>query len=331
MQGWRGCGLNWSRNWIFEVMMRCSSGAAMRWIAWLVVGAALAVVWPSAARLAAQAPGDVGGPGDRALDERIDRALDGAQEQDDETKQAEAEDDQPSLNPVKLARQGGWLMIPIIALSVVVVIVAIERALALRRSRVMPEELIGALGQLSAGEDRFDPRKAYRVCQQYPSAAANVIRAMLLKVGRPHTEVEHAVAEASDREATVLYGNVRWLTLSAAISPLLGLLGTVQGMIMAFFFTAKAEVGQNKATMLAEGIYTALVTTFTGLCVAIPAIVIAHWFEGRIQSLFREVDDLAGTLLPHVERYEGKLRTNAKSLADDGKPVEATVVEKARG
>ncbi|MEX2186152.1 MAG: MotA/TolQ/ExbB proton channel family protein [Pirellulales bacterium] len=317
--------------------MRCSSGAAMRWGVWLVVGAALAVIWPSVGRLAAQAPGDAAGPTDREIDERIDRVIAGVEQRSndepksEDAKKTDAQEEQQSLNPVKLARQGGWLMIPIVALSVVVVLVSIERALALRRSRVMPDEFIAALGQLSAGEDRFDPRKAYRVCQQYPSSAANVIRAMLLKVGRPHTEVEHAVSEASDREATILYGNVRWLTLSAAISPLLGLLGTVQGMIMAFFFTAKAEVGQNKATMLAEGIYTALVTTFAGLCVAIPAIVVAHWFEGRIQSLFRGVDDLAGTLLPHVERYEGKLRTNAKSLAADAKPVEATVVEKARG
>jgi biopolymer transport protein ExbB len=119
--------------------------------------------------------------------------------------------------------------------------------------------------------------------------------------------------------------------MAAAVAPLLGLLGTVQGMIVAFFETAKSEVGQNKATLLAEGIYTALVTTFAGLCVAIPAVVVAHWFEGRIQSLFREIDDLTGTLLPHVERYEGKLRTNAKSLDGEETPVEATVVEKSRG
>jgi biopolymer transport protein ExbB len=156
---------------------------------------------------------------------------------------------------------------------------------------------------------------------------------MLLKVGRPHSEVEHAVSQASDREATLLYGNVRWLTMSAAVGPLLGLLGTVQGMIMAFHVTATADPGQNKATMLATGIYIALVTTFAGLCVAIPAVVIAHGFEGRIQALFRDIDDLVGTLLPHVERFEGRLRPNAKSLADDSRPVEATVVERpaARG
>lgn len=300
---------------------------AMRCGVWLVVSTALIAAWPNAARLIAQDAEDASGLSEREIQERIDRAeARAAEQQNAGAEKTPFATDQPTLNPWELALAGGPLMIPIAALSLVVVMVAIERMLAIRRSHVMPEGLVSALGQLSAGQERFDPRKAYRICQQYPSAAAGVIRAMLLKVGRPHSEVEHAVAEAADREATILYGNVRWLTLSAAIAPLLGLLGTVYGMILAFFITATAEAGQNKATMLASGIYTALVTTFAGLCVAIPAIVIAHWFEGRIQALFREVDDLAATLLPHVERYEGKLRTNAQALAQE--PAEAAVVEK---
>ncbi|RIK78659.1 MAG: MotA/TolQ/ExbB proton channel family protein [Planctomycetota bacterium] len=271
---------------------------------------------------------------DRAAQEAADRAMNRAQDQQraaEPNGSATSADDAPTLNPLQLLVDGGPLMIPIGALSVVVVLVAIERALALRRSRVMPEGLVAALGQLGARQAPFEPQAVYRICQQFPSAASNVIRAMLLKVGRPHSEVEHAVAQASDREATVLYGNVRWLTMSAAVGPLLGLLGTVQGMIMAFFVTATADPGQNKATMLATGIYIALVTTFAGLCVAIPAVVIAHFFEGRIQALFREIDDLVSTLLPHVERFEGRLRTSAKSLDGADKPIEATVVEKARG
>jgi biopolymer transport protein ExbB len=81
-------------------------------------------------------------------------------------------------------------------------------------------------------------------------------------------------------------------------------------MIMSFFTTANLMPGQNKAQVLAEGIYIALATTFAGLTVAIPVTVIAHWFEGRIQSLFREIDELLFSLLPQVERYEGKLRMN---------------------
>ena len=217
----------------------------------------------------------------------------------------------PALNWLQLLTyDGGMLMIPIWGISVIALAFAVERAIAIRRGKVIPSGLIEAFGQASGGQTGFDPRRAFRICQQFPSAAASVIQAMLLKVGRPHAEVEHAVAEASNREAARLYSNVRWLNMAAAVAPLLGLLGTVQGMIMSFFTTANLMPGQNKAQVLAEGIYIALATTFAGLTVAIPVTVIAHWFEGRIQSLFREIDELLFSLLPQVERYEGKLRVN---------------------
>jgi biopolymer transport protein ExbB len=139
---------------------------------------------------------------------------------------------------------------------------------------------------------------------------------MLLKVGRPHAEVERAVAEVSQREADRMYANVRWLNLVAAVAPLLGLLGTVWGMIRAFFDTTQLQVGQNKADFLASGIYVALVTTLGGLAVAIPAAIFAHFFEGRIQRIFHQIEELLFNLLPHVERFEGRLRVNPAGALD---------------
>lgn len=214
---------------------------------------------------------------------------------------------------------GGFFMIPITVLSLIALAFAVERMFGLRRTRVLPPKLVQGFGDLSA-QGGFDPRKAYRLCQQYPSAAANVIRAMLLKVGRPHAEVEQAVNEASDREAAKLYVNIRPIALTVSIAPLLGLLGTVQGMILAFKDTVTLGVGVNKAQALAEGIYTALITTFGGLCVAIPAACIVHFFEGRIMTRFREIDELLFNLLPQVERYEGKLRVNKQHLAEPSAP-----------
>lgn len=212
---------------------------------------------------------------------------------------------------------GGVFMIPITLLSLVALAFAVERGFGLRRSKVLPPGLVEGFGEMSA-QGGFDPRKAYRLCQQYASPAANVIRAMLLKVGRPHSEVEQAVSEASDREASKLYTNVRPIALTVTVEPLLGLLGTVQGMIMAFYATANAGPGINKAQHLAAGIYTALITTFGGLTVAIPAAILVHFFEGRIMARFREIDELSANLLPQVERYEGKLRVSRQQLSDAG-------------
>lgn len=244
-----------------------------------------------------------------------------AQKKPTDAKAAPAAGEKTPLNWMSLLTvEGGVLMIPIWGLSVVALAFAVERTLALRRERVIPHGLVEALGEAASNQSAFDPRRAYRICQQFPSAAADVIRAMLLKVGRPHSEVEHAVAEAANREAAKLYNNVRWLNMSAAVAPLLGLLGTVQGMIMSFYTTASLAPGQNKAQVLAEGIYIALATTFAGLTVAIPATVVAHWLEGRIQNLFREIDELLFNLLPQVERFEGKLRMPANGEAVEAKP-----------
>ncbi len=210
---------------------------------------------------------------------------------------------------------GGVFMYPIYGFSLVVVTCGIERIIALRRAKVIPQGLVEGFGNLAGAQTGFDPRKAYRLCQQFPSTSANVVRAMLLKIGRPHAEVEAAVTQANEREAARLYTNIRPLNLAATAAPLLGLLGTVQGMIMAFYTTAHLPDGANKAQHLAAGVYVALVTTFAGLCVAIPAVCISHLLEGKIQTLFREIDELIYNLLPQLERYEGKLRVSRQQLA----------------
>ena len=228
---------------------------------------------------------------------------------------AGADGQEGRLNLFELIYKGGMLMIPIALMSILVVAMVIERFIALRRRKVMPPELVDELGRLSGTPGGFDPRQAYRICQAHPSSAATVVRAMVLKVGRPHAEVEHAVAEASEREASRLYANVQWLTLAAAVAPLLGLFGTVWGMIQAFFDLTLLQPGQNKGDVLAAGIYVALVTTLGGLAVAIPAAIFAHWFEGRIQSWFHQIDEMLFNLLPQIERYEGRLRVSQQSLA----------------
>jgi biopolymer transport protein ExbB len=81
-------------------------------------------------------------------------------------------------------------------------------------------------------------------------------------------------------------------------------------MIRAFHDTTKLAPGQNKADYLAAGIYVALVTTLAGLVVAIPAAIVAHYFEGRVQSLFHQIDELLFNLMPQIERYEGRVRFN---------------------
>ena len=211
---------------------------------------------------------------------------------------------------------GGALMWPITAMSLMVVAFGIERLVALRGGRFVPRKFAAQLAALAA-EGPFDPRKVYRLCLAHPSVVADVVRTMLERIGRPLAEVEHAVDVAKDREASRLYANIRPISLAATITPLLGLLGTVQGMILAFYTTATLQAGANRAAELAQGIYVALITTFAGLCVAIPAAMLGHYLEGRILAGFRRVDDVVAGLLPQVERYENRGRVTAAQLAGE--------------
>jgi len=232
--------------------------------------------------------------------------------------QIKEEEKSSRINLLKLLLAGGYFMIPIGAMSLLVVTFSIERLLGLRRNKVLPPELITELGLLSSERGGLDPRKAFKTCQNYPSAAASVIKAMLLKVGRPHSELENSVKEANEREAARLYSNVRWLSLAATVTPLLGLLGTVWGILVAFHDTANLPPDANKAEMLARGIYVALVTTLAGLCVAIPASILAHAFEGRIQTIFRQLEEVLLGMMPQLERFEGRMRVSHEQMSGTG-------------
>ncbi len=230
-------------------------------------------------------------------------------------------DNPAGLNILDLLLMGKYWMVPILLMSLVVGTFAFERLIGLRRGRVLPRRLVSKLDRLRGPASSFDPREASRICQSHPSAAANVVQTMLAKLGRPQGEVEQAVRESCEREAARMHANVRWLNLAAAVTPLMGLLGTVWGMIRAFHDTTQLAPGQNKADHLAEGIYVALVTTLGGLLVAIPAAILAHYFEGRIQGFMLKIEELLFDLMPRIEKYEGqRLRRLKRNRSGDEPP-----------
>ena len=218
------------------------------------------------------------------------------------------------INFLTLLTRGGWFMLPLLVLSILVVTIGVERFLALRRDRVFPPELIDEISMLSGERGELEPGALYHLCQIYPSSATYVLSTMLMKVGRPQSEIENAVSESAQREATRLANMTSWLTLAAAIAPLIGLLGTVWGITQAFYDTTQLVVGQNRAEALAQGIYTALVTTMTGLLIAIPAAIASHYYETRIVRLINEIEELAYHLMPLLEKYEGQVRFTAEGL-----------------
>ncbi|MFO1066192.1 MAG: MotA/TolQ/ExbB proton channel family protein [Pirellulales bacterium] len=212
------------------------------------------------------------------------------------------------LSFLELLKQGGVLMIPIGIMSVLVTAVTIERFFSLQGGRILPRRLRSVIVDRGERGEPIDPQELYQVSLKYSSVAGRVLESMLCKVGRPVNEIESTLDDACQREADRMYSSVRWLSMSAGVAPLIGLLGTVWGMILAFFNTTQLAPGSNRAEQLSEGIYVAFVNTLGGLAVAIPAAIFAHYFEGRVLSQIARVRNVLSMLLPKMERFEGKVR-----------------------
>jgi biopolymer transport protein ExbB len=181
---------------------------------------------------------------------------------------------------------GGMLMWPILGCSVVVVGLGIERYLSLRKSRVVPQEVEVAVEAVRQG--RADAISASVSSSSAP--AARVLAAGLARRGCLLADVEKAMEDRLAEESALLRGNVRGITLMAAVAPLLGLLGTVVGIADAFAAVERTGLGKaHSSEALAAGIKVALYTTIFGLFVAIPATLVA----AHLQSLARR---LAGAI-----------------------------------
>ena len=188
---------------------------------------------------------------------------------------------------------GGFMMWPITIMSVIVVAFGIERFIALRRSRFVPRPLQTELAAAAAARP-FDPCVAYQACQRHGSVAATVTMAMLEKVGRPLPEIDRAIEGTKESEASRLYANIRPISLAVSVTPLLGLLGTVQGMIGAFDTVASSAVNDaNYYEALAGNISLALITTMQGLIVAIPMVLLGNVLKGQAQDIEQRLEQSA--------------------------------------
>ncbi|NQU20674.1 MAG: MotA/TolQ/ExbB proton channel family protein [Candidatus Nealsonbacteria bacterium] len=183
---------------------------------------------------------------------------------------------------------GGYLMIPIGISSLILLAFVLERAISLRRGRVIPRPFVRRfLKQLSDGE--LDRDKALELCEANGSPVAIVFAGAARKWGRPAVEVEQAIIDSGERVTNGLRRYLRVINGVATVTPLLGLLGTVVGMIRAFNNIATADA-LGRPERLAGGISEALLTTAGGLTVAIPALIFYLFFVSRVDRLIIDID-----------------------------------------
>ena len=187
---------------------------------------------------------------------------------------------------IDLIEKGGIVMYPIFLCSIVALAVFIERLLVLRRKRIIPGEFVQAIeAQITAQ----DIKGAMAMCEKDDSSISNIFLSGLKNAGKGMWLVKEAIEERGGRESIILEKRVGILSTIAQLSPLLGLLGTVSGMIKTFNVISLQGVGN--PTMLAGGISEALITTATGLCVAIPTLVCYRIVKDKADSLIFEMEE----------------------------------------
>lgn len=189
---------------------------------------------------------------------------------------------------IDLFFKGGFFMYPLAACSVLAVAIIIERFLALRRSQVIPRRFMPGLKNVWR-DVQADRGRALEYCRQHDSPIARMIAAGIRRLPRGIPAAEKAIEDAGANEALKLRRNMRFLYALGSTATLLGLIGTISGMIKAFQAAAVAGVG--RVNELSTGIYEAMVNTFGGLAVAIVVTIFYYFFVGRIERLISELND----------------------------------------
>jgi len=219
-----------------------------------------------------------------------------------------------TTNPRRIIRDAGPLMYAILFCSFLLVTFVLERTVSLRRTRVIPKPFVTRfLSQLREGQ--LDRQQALQLCEENGSPVAQVFAGAVRKWGRPSVEVEQGVIDAGERTTNILRRYLRVFYGVATVGPLLGLMGTVLGMIQTFNVIATADA-LGRAGLLAGGIAKALLNTAGGLAVAIPASIFYVFFVSRVDRLVIEIDKLAQevvTLVSAEELQERKSRTKQRA------------------
>jgi len=248
-----------------------------------------------------------------------------AQPSDGATAPAAVEAVAPAAGPIsyknlfEILRDGGLMMAPLFGCSFVTLVFLFERAISLRRGRVIPRPFVKRfLHQVREG--KVDRDQALELCQENGSPIAEVFASAVRKWGRPSVELEQTVIDAGERASSGLRRYIRVFNGVSTISPLMGLLGTVFGMMRLFNAISTADA-MGRTELLAAGISEAMLTTAAGLLIAIPALCIYLYFLGRVERLLSDIDGLAQDLVGlisaeaiHDER-QSKLRTKGRPPA----------------
>jgi biopolymer transport protein ExbB len=205
----------------------------------------------------------------------------------------------------ELITAGGWLMLPIMLCSVVALAIIGERFWVLKQEKVLPDNLVAQVWQLHQQRE-LNAERIKRLRDGSP--LGRILAAGLINMHHEREVMKEAIEETGRQVVQELERFLNTLGTIASITPLLGLLGTVIGMIKVF--TAITSLGVGNPTVLAGGISEALITTAAGLSVAIPSLMFYRYFRGKVDALVLKMEEEA---LKMVEVIHGE-----REVAEEG-------------
>ena len=212
---------------------------------------------------------------------------------------------------LSIIEKGGIMMYPILFCSVMILGIGIERAYNLRRKNIIDTEF---LKNVRNHWNWKDVHLGLQMCNSYDNALSRILKTGLLRFGGKLDEVERAIEGAGQHEASLMSSNLRVLGAVANITPMMGLLGTVFGMIKAF--NVISQSGTGNPGLVASGISEALITTATGMVVGIPALALYHFFRGKIDRYVFEMEEISFQLIEELS-YESVRTKKAEEIEND--------------
>jgi len=210
----------------------------------------------------------------------------------------------PGGQLIDLFERGGIMMWPLGIAAVIGLTFIIERFWVLRRSKIKTDEFLTKVR--AALLKKRSVKEAVKVCEEYRGPIAAIMKAGLLKYGTSDEEIEKNIEIAATHELARLERGLAVLASVANVSPMLGFLGTVTGMITAFDSLSKTT--QVDPRVVAGGISEALITTASGLTIAVPALIFYNWFSAMISRYVLEMETATNLLLEtfvEMEKGEG--------------------------
>ena len=198
---------------------------------------------------------------------------------------------------IEIFDRGGIMMYPLLLASVLALAIIIERFFSLRRRKIIIPEIISVVEQFSSFKDM---ELAKNICAKYRGPLSNLIQTGLENTDLERGEIKELIEDQGRQEVRHLERGLTILETIAVISPLMGLLGTVLGMIKVFGVIKEQGIGQ--AAALSGGISEALITTVTGLFVGIPVLIFFNYFSRKAENFVLDIEKYSIILIQKIHK-----------------------------